>query len=266
LLKRPAASFIAACFGVALLAPPAMAETLKLPPEAPLILQIAVASLLWLHIGGGAAGILTGAIALASRKGSRIHRSAGKTFFVVMLVCYVIATGVAPFLETGQRPNFIAGVTALYLLLSGWATVQRPEVKADAWRFIGLAAALSIAGAGWLFMQMGAESPTGTVDDTPPEAFMLFLLAGLFAAAGEVHVLIRCGLSGPARLARHLWRMCLSLFIAAGSFFFGQQQSMPEWMQGSPVLMVLGFAPLAALFVWLAITLWPRRRPKPAPS
>ena len=42
-----------------------------------------------------------------------------------------------------------------------------------------------------------------------------------------------------------------ALFFAAGSFFIGQQKVMPLWMQGSPVLYVLGLAPLAFLIFWL---------------
>jgi uncharacterized membrane protein len=249
-----------AMLGLAMLAPPAFADTLQLPPGTPLILQIAAALLLWLHIGGGAAGIVTGAAAIATRKGGKAHRMAGKIFFVVMLVCYAIAAGVSPFLETGQRPNLIAAIMSLYLLLTGWAAAQRPEIKAGPAQYLGLAAALSIAGTGLLFMQMGAADPTGTVDGTPPQAFVIFTTAGAFAAAGELHILIRGSLSGSARRARHLWRMCFSLFIAAGSFFFGQQKIMPEWIQGSPVLLVLGFAPGVAMIVWLFITLRPRQQ------
>ena len=50
---------------------------------------------------------------------------------------------------------------------------------------------------------------------------MSFVLATLLilAAAGDVRIL-RFGMPrGGPRLARHLWRMCFALFIAAGSFF-----------------------------------------------
>ena len=54
-----------------------------------------------------------------------------------------------------------------------------------------------------------------------------------------------CGAASPARHAScaHLWRMCLGLFIATGSFFIGQQDDMPAFIQGSPILFILGFAP-----------------------
>lgn len=41
----------------------------------------------------------------------------------------------------------------------------------------------------------------------------------VMAAAGDVRI-VRFGLPrGAERLARHVWRMCFALFIAAGSFF-----------------------------------------------
>src|SRR5258708_7416248 len=42
----------------------------------------------------------------------------------------------------------------------------------------------------------------------------------LLAAAGDIRMLVRGGVLGAKRIARHLWRMCFGLFIAAGSFFF----------------------------------------------
>ena len=243
-----------------LMAGSAHATVLQAPAGAPVWAHIGAAALLWMHIIGGGAGIATGAIAIASRKGGKIHRTAGRVFFWVMLVCYVVAACVAPFLDDGQRPNTIAGVMALYLLLSGRAAAQKPEIKAGIFQVAGLVVAVTIAGAGALFMKMGADSPTGTIDGSPPEAFVVFMAAGLFAAAGEIPVLVRKALGGPARIARHLWRMCFSLFIASGSFFLGQMQVMPQWMRESAIPYAAALAPLAAMLVWLVLVRIPKRR------
>jgi len=48
--------------------------------------------------------------------------------------------------------------------------------------------------------------------------------------------------------------MCLGLFIASGSFFIGQQADMPASIQGSPILLLLGVAPLIAMVFWLTKT------------
>ena len=145
-----------------LLPPIALADTLQARPGDPAWMHLGANALLWAHIGGGAIGMLTGVVALASHKGQKVHRGAGTVFFFAMFAAYAIGAGVAPFLETGQRPNFVAGIMALYLLLSGAAAARLRDVKAGAPEIVGLIVALSIAAAGVIFMQMGAASPSGT--------------------------------------------------------------------------------------------------------
>jgi len=224
---------------------------LQAGPADPAWMHLAANSLLVLHIGGGGLGIVSGAVALLSRKGERLHRAAGTVFFASMLIAYAIGAGVAPFLSDGQRPNFVAGVLALYLLLSAWVTVRRAEASVGRFEAAGFVVALAIVASGLFFMQLASNDPTGTIDGSPPQAFYVFVAGGAFGAAGDLHMILRRGLTGVARIARHLWRMCFSLFIASGSFFLGQQKVMPLWMQGSPLLFVLALAPLAFMAFWL---------------
>jgi hypothetical protein len=138
--------------------------------------------------------------------------------------------------------------------------------SAGAPEIIGLIVALSITAAGVIFMRMGAASPSGTVDGSPPQAFFLFTIAGAFAAAGELHALVRRQLSQVSRIARHLWRMCFSLFIASGSFFLGQQQVFPEAFRDSIPLYLIALSPLPVMLFWLGkvrFDAW-RRRAKSA--
>ncbi len=67
----------------------------------------------------------------------------------------------------------------------------------------------------------------------------------------DLNMILRGGVSGVRRLARHVWRMCTALFIASGSFFIGQQKVMPAFMHGSPILFALGLAPLPLMIFWL---------------
>src|SRR5215203_4570436 len=81
---------------------------------------------------------------------------------------------------------------------------------------------------------------------------MSFFLAGvlLLAAAGDVRIM-RCG--GP-RLARHLWRMCFALFIAAGSFFSIRERVatiLPEPFTSGPVRALPILLLFGAMFYWL---------------
>lgn len=229
----------------------AWASHLEVAPQAPEWMHLAAGALLAVHIGGGGIGIVSGAAALLLRKGGPAHRAVGKIFFVVMLIAYTVATCVAPFLNDGQRTNFVAGVVALYLLLSGWRAATHRDLRAGPLEIAGLAIALLITGAGVVLMRMGANNPTGTVDGSPAQAFIAFALVGAVAAVGELNVILRRTIAGAARISRHLWRMCFSLFIASGSFFLGQQRFMPGWIRGSPILLVCALAPLAAMIFWL---------------
>jgi uncharacterized membrane protein len=259
--------FLLCAIVATMLASIALADTLQARPGDPAWMHLGANALLWGHIAGGAIGLVTGVVALAARKGQRVHRAAGSVFFFAMFGSYAIGGGVARFLETGQRPNFVAGIMALYLLISGVMAARRRDVKAGAPEVIGLIVALSITAAGVIFMQMGAASPSGTVDGSPPQAFLLFTIAGAFAAAGELHLIVRKRLSNASRIARHLWRMCFSLFIASGSFFLGQMQVFPEAMRDSVLLYVLALAPLPVMVFWLGkvgFDDWRRRRVKAA--
>lgn len=249
-IARPAIPWGAA-FLLALLPASAFATRLQVPPDAPQWAHGGALALLIAHIGGGAIGILAGAVALASRKGARVHRAAGAVFLLSMLICYSVAFAVAPFLTDGQITNTIAAASALYLLISGVSTARARAITASRWHGAGLLIALAIVGACLWFNYLGSLTPEGSVDGSPTQALVIFIVAASVAAAGELHVLLRGALPENARIARHLWRMCFSLFIASGSFFLGQQQVMPEWMRGSPVLIVLALAPLAAMAFYI---------------
>ncbi len=254
------AALLGAGLVLALMPAVAFATNLEVPPNAPLWAHWGAVALLALHIGGGTVGMISGAVAIGSRKGGKAHRAAGKVFFAAMFTAYLIGAGVAPFLSDGQRPNFVAGVLALYLLTSGWWTVKRRDPAPGAADYGGLVVALTITGLGLYFMRLGALSPTHTIDGSPPQGFILFTVAGGAAVAGELNFILRRGLSGPARLSRHLWRLCVSWFIASGSFFLGQQQLLPPAFRDSIGPLLLAFAPLMAMAVWLVLVRLPKRR------
>jgi hypothetical protein len=86
----------------------------------------------------------------------------------------------------------------------------------------------------------------------------------LLAAAGDVRMLVRGGVLGAKRIARHLWRMCFGLFIAAGSFFLGLSNRPLRLLSTvglgkylSPALfsttlyLILTILPLILLIFWL---------------
>ena len=130
----------------------------------------------------------------------------------------------------GDSVGLVAGATASASRKGGRVhRARRRDFRAGNSEKIGLAIALLITGTGVMFAYQGANSVTGTVDGSPPQAFYIFIIAGSLAAAGEINVLVRRKLSQVARKTRHLWRMCFSFFIASGSLSFGQPQVFPDW-------------------------------------
>jgi hypothetical protein len=162
-----------------------------------------------------------------------------------------IGAAASPFLPVPERANVIAGILTLYLVWSGWASVRSKQIVAGRPEMLGLIVAMTTVATGALWAIQAGNSPTGTLDDTPPQAFYVFIIIGTFATIGDLRLILRGRLAGAPRLSRHVWRMCLALFIASGSFFLGQQRVMPVWMRGSPWLFVPAFAPLFVMIYWL---------------
>jgi len=61
-------------------------SVLHISPDSHVLVHAAAAAVLYLHVGAGTVGLLAGAAAFVFRKGSRLHRQAGKVFVIAMLV------------------------------------------------------------------------------------------------------------------------------------------------------------------------------------
>jgi hypothetical protein len=81
--------------------------------------------------------------------------------------------------------------------------------------------------------------------------YFVFASFAAFGAALDLRMILRGGISGAPRIARHLWRMCFALFFATSFFFIGQQKVMPASVRGSPWLFIPALAPLALMVFWL---------------
>jgi hypothetical protein len=82
----------------------------------------------------------------------------------------------------------------------------------------------------------------------------IFASIATFAAMLDLSVILRRGISGRQRIARHLWRMLIAFFIAAGSFFPGQLHLFPEFVREiRPVIILFipAFSIIAIMIFWL---------------
>jgi peptidoglycan/LPS O-acetylase OafA/YrhL len=96
----------------------------------------------------------------------------------------------------------------------------------------------------------------------PTALYVIFGLVALLASLGDIRMMLSRGIQGKQRITRHLWRMCLALFIAAGSFFLGQSNEFPEQFRNYGLLAIPVLMVLSTMFYWLvrvSFTQWYRR-------
>jgi hypothetical protein len=203
--------------------------------------------ILALHICAGTLGLLSSTVSISVRKGSRNHVAAGIIFSGSMLILAVTGTYIA--YTKSQPGNILGGLMTLYMIATAWMAARRRDLQTGIFDWVGLLFALSV-GTAWIAYAFKAANGQ-TNDGVPAGMDFFFGFVILLAAAGDIRMLVRGGVSGAQRIARHLWRMCFGLFIASGSFFLGRQQIFPEFVRKSNVLIFLTILPLILLVFWL---------------
>jgi hypothetical protein len=201
------------------------------------------------HIIFGSLALASGFTGLAVRKGGRLHNRAGTVFFASLLVLAITGTVMAGLRM--ERGTAVIGIVTSYLVATAWWTARQRDGHAGALDLAAFLVALACATLMAAFGFLALNSPTGRFDSLPAAAHFPFAIVMAIAAAGDLNFLLRRTLSGRQRIARHLWRMCAALFIAAASFFLGQQDEFPLALKGLPIWFVPPFATLAAMIFWL---------------
>lgn len=204
--------------------------------------------ILLLHIASGTLGMLSGFVAAFLRKGSPRHGLAGNVFVVTMMS--LGATGVYLASMKHQPGNILGGALTFYLVTTAWLTARRRDGKPGILDWGALLIALAITVVEMTLGLEAATSPTGMKYDYPPGPYFLFGFIALLATVGDIRMLVRGGIAGTQRLARHLWRMCFALFIAAASIFLARQQLFPAILQRTGVLVFLSVLPLMLMIFW----------------
>ena len=201
--------------------------------------------LLAIHVAAGGLALLLGAVALSVKKGGTLHRRSGLLFVYAMLVMGISAAILG---------NVGGGVMTAYFVVTALTTV-RPVSPST--RAIDGAAAVAALVLGLLTVVSAVQAfqaPGRSLNGVPFPMFAFLATVLLLAVAGDVRVLRSGKPRGRPRLARHLWRMCFALFIAAGSFFSIRERVakvLPEPfttapMRALPILLLFG-----AMVYWL---------------
>lgn len=216
------------------------------------------------HVAAGSAALLAGGAALSVRKGGRLHAKAGTIFFATMLA--MAGTGALIAASRPERGTAVIGIFTCYLVATAWMAARRRDGRAGAFDLAGLTVALACAAAMLGFGLAASASPGGRFDSLPAAAHYPFAFLAALAAGLDLKFLIRGRIERHQRIARHLWRMCAALAIAAFSFFLGQQDEFPAAWRGLAIWFVPPFAVLAAMAFWLVRVRFTAAFGRPAPN
>ncbi|MDP1738759.1 MAG: DUF2306 domain-containing protein [Caulobacter sp.] len=201
------------------------------------------------HAAAGVIGMLSGVTALSAAKGGPLHRRAGTVFFLSMIL--LGASGAWLGYAKGEVGNIVAGVLTIYFLATAWMAAKRGDGETG-WFEIGACVFAAAGGAiAFFFAYVSVRDGSALLGGIPAYGFATVVaLCGLL----DLSAILRGGVSGQARIARHLWRMHLGLFIAVGSFFPGQLQLFPDYIrQIRPIILLFTppFLVLGLMIYWL---------------
>jgi hypothetical protein len=199
---------------------------------------------------------------MSFRKGSRRHVLAGNVFVISMLSMAVAAVYLA---VVRHQPNNIGGgIITFYLIGTAWLTARRRDGETRHFDWIVLLIPLTLGILTWMNGIKVVRSGASSQDGVPVGMTFFMGSVMLLAAAGDIRMLVRGGVLGAKRIARHLWGMCFGLFIAAGSFFMGPSnrplrllsamgvgQRLPRALFSTTPYLIFTLLPLIMLIFWL---------------
>jgi hypothetical protein len=204
--------------------------------------------LLILHVCAAAIGLLSGYAAMLFPKGSGLHGAAG-TVFTVSMLC---ASGAGAYLAGFVHPNsgnVIGSTLTFYLVATGWMAAKRREGKPGLFDLVALlfGSAVAAIAATW-----GVEAAkSGPKHGYPAPFFFVFGSIALLFVLSDIRMMVRGGVFGAKRIARHLLRNCFALFFATMSFYPGQAKFFPQWLRATNLLYVPAVLLVGAMLLWL---------------
>lgn len=211
---------------------------------------------LFAHVTLGTLAVIMGIIALGSRKGRKVHISAGRVFVISMGLSSILGAVLGGLKFETFWITFHAGVLGATLVASGVLAVRIRAGRAKRW-FVAIAGvnalnAAALFSAGWYATTM----PDAHLFGFAAEDY--FFLCGMAAIAcgGDMRMIFGAQISDRHRIAQHLLRMCIGFFIAAGSAFTGPGASaFPEVVRDSGVLSLPELSIVLLMLFWLWKTL-----------
>ncbi len=174
-----------------------------------------------IHAVFGSLALFSAVVAFLAPKGFTLHRLSGKVF-VGSMVSMALAGVVLAYLK--ERPeSIISGLIVSYLVITSWATILRRAGHTGLFERIALVSIIAIAGIALFF---GVKVLKGAVyPNSGFSAAFYFVEMGLsiFFASLDLRVILKGGVASTRRIRRHIWRMCLALFITVAALLGNPQ-------------------------------------------
>lgn len=197
------------------------------------------------HIIFGTLAVLAGGIALCSKKGRSLHIRYGKVFVWSMMFASLL--GILLGVQNHQELfiSALAGVLTITLIISSVLTL-RPNGRIIEFSVasVNVLSFIVIFSSGYLAM----KNTNGVLFEFNAEDYFFLSGMSLLVLCGDINYYF---FNKSKKILRHLWRMCLAFFIAAGSAFTGPgMAAFPESIQKSGILF------LPELLIFLLMIYW----------
>lgn len=215
-----------------------------------IIINSLLKPLLVIHIAAGFVSLVSGLIAMASRKiANKIHSKAGDFYYKSMSFMTVSAAALT-FFEP-DRLSLGAAIWSFYLVQTARnAAITRGNLNTKTFKILLIPGLIAVS----LFFHGGLMALMSAGKEFQDRPAMIYFVFGLISAIGlalDLSLLLRKNLNYRDRILRHLWRMTISYLLAATSLFLGQQDDVFPFMQGSPILLLPSIFTIGFLVFWL---------------
>lgn len=208
-----------------------------------------------IHIAAGVSGLLTGFIALGVGKGGGLHRRSGLLFVYLMVVLGLSGAAIAtvqltrPVHKPALPATILMGVFTAYLVVTALTTVRAPSLWGRRIDVMGIPVA-AVIGVSQIALAALALRSSGYVFDMITVVGLGFGTIALVAAASDLRIIRSVPLVGTKRIARHLWRMTLALWVATLSFSPRLSRGLPKALHPYVMLPVLGVTLALVYWMW----------------
>lgn len=226
------------------------------------MMHLLYTTMLAAHIILGSLAVIAGTVALVAKKGASWHIKAGTIFAWSMILSSLIGAIIGAINYSAFLITAFAGILGVVLIASSLLTLKSKQ-KYVTFPAYGLAIlnglnCISLISVGLIALEQTGTKLFGFV----AEDYFFLAAMTLVVLVGDCMYFMAKNIEPHRRIARHLWRMCLGFFIAAGSAFTGPGMAVfPQAIQESGLLSLPELLILAAMLFWLIKT-WFFSKPK----